>query len=158
MTGSIIVNRSSVKDQTKQSPGSVTPNGWLKTLVPFFPCPNASHRGLFLEPGLEVGCAGECWMAMEPARAEPETATWVPLPMSSPKVGGARGVGCPMRGPVKKICWPWRSDPEQHKLARGTWNGTSLVGKELQLTCEGEKFQLDSLVLLRNRLGLDFLL
>ncbi|TWW62565.1 hypothetical protein D4764_04G0012120 [Takifugu flavidus] len=38
---------------------------------------------------------------------------------------------------------PWRSDPRLHKLALGTWNVTSLVGKEPELVCEVEKFRLD---------------
>ncbi|TWW80945.1 hypothetical protein D4764_01G0007600 [Takifugu flavidus] len=35
---------------------------------------------------------------------------------------------------------PWRSDPRLHKLALGTWNVTSLVGKEPELVHEVEKF------------------
>ncbi|TWW61044.1 hypothetical protein D4764_05G0011340 [Takifugu flavidus] len=38
---------------------------------------------------------------------------------------------------------PWRSDPRLHKLARGTWNVTSLVGKEPELVRKVEKFRLD---------------
>ncbi|TWW67270.1 hypothetical protein D4764_02G0003110 [Takifugu flavidus] len=38
---------------------------------------------------------------------------------------------------------PWRSDPRLHKLALGTWNVTSLVGKEPELVREVEKFRLD---------------
>ncbi|TWW75358.1 hypothetical protein D4764_13G0000200 [Takifugu flavidus] len=38
---------------------------------------------------------------------------------------------------------PWRSDPRLHKLALGTWNVTSLVGKEPELVHEVEKFRLD---------------
>uniref|UniRef100_A0A8C6KS93 Endonuclease/exonuclease/phosphatase domain-containing protein n=1 Tax=Nothobranchius furzeri TaxID=105023 RepID=A0A8C6KS93_NOTFU len=45
--------------------------------------------------------------------------------------GGSRGRG------------PWRSDPRLQKLALGTWNVTSLVGKEPELVCEVERFRLD---------------
>ncbi|KAK0136103.1 Craniofacial development protein 2 [Merluccius polli] len=38
---------------------------------------------------------------------------------------------------------PWRSDPRPQKLALGTWNVTSLVGKEPELVREVEKFRLD---------------
>ncbi|TWW74429.1 hypothetical protein D4764_14G0004320 [Takifugu flavidus] len=38
---------------------------------------------------------------------------------------------------------PWRSDPRLYKLALGTWNVTSLVGKEPELVREVEKFRLD---------------
>ena len=47
------------------------------------------------------------------------------------ELGGGR-----MRG-------PWRSDPRLQKLALGTWNVTSLAGKEPELVCEVERFQLD---------------
>ncbi|TWW81632.1 hypothetical protein D4764_01G0014470 [Takifugu flavidus] len=38
---------------------------------------------------------------------------------------------------------PWQSDPRLYKLALGTWNVTSLVGKEPELVREVEKFRLD---------------
>ena len=38
---------------------------------------------------------------------------------------------------------PWRSDPRLQKLALGTWNVTSLVGKEPELVQEVERFRLD---------------
>uniref|UniRef100_A0A3P9PV83 Reverse transcriptase domain-containing protein n=1 Tax=Poecilia reticulata TaxID=8081 RepID=A0A3P9PV83_POERE len=38
---------------------------------------------------------------------------------------------------------PWRSDPRLQKLALGTWNVTSLVGKEPELVCEAERFRLE---------------
>ncbi|PWA29901.1 hypothetical protein CCH79_00020036 [Gambusia affinis] len=50
------------------------------------------------QPSLEVGHVGEHLVAgllpMEPGRAQPEEETWVPLPMGSPPVGGAKGIGC----------------------------------------------------------------
>ena len=38
---------------------------------------------------------------------------------------------------------PWRSDRRLLKLALGTWNVTSLLGKEPELVCEAERFRLD---------------
>ncbi len=38
---------------------------------------------------------------------------------------------------------PWWSDPRLWKLAIGTWNVTSLVGKELELVEEVERYRLD---------------
>ena len=71
-----------------------------------FPCPDAGHRGPPLEPGLEVGLEGERLVAgptpMGPGRAQPERTTWVPLPMGSPPVGGAIGVGCSVSWAVAK--------------------------------------------------------
>ncbi|CAG5929455.1 unnamed protein product [Menidia menidia] len=37
----------------------------------------------------------------------------------------------------------WRTDPRLQKLALGTWNVTSLAGKEPELVCEAERFRLD---------------
>ena len=53
------------------------------------------------------------------------------------------------RGPVPCVLGggqgrgAWRTDPRLHKLALGTWNVTSLAGKEPELVCEAEKFRLD---------------
>ena len=38
---------------------------------------------------------------------------------------------------------PWLSDPRLLKLALGTWNVTSMLGKEPELVCEAERFRLD---------------
>ena len=38
---------------------------------------------------------------------------------------------------------PWRSDPRLLKLALGTWNVTSLLGKEPELVREAERFRLN---------------
>jgi len=38
---------------------------------------------------------------------------------------------------------PWWSDPRLPKLALGTWNVTSLLGKEPELVREAEQFRLD---------------
>uniref|UniRef100_A0A3B3QCK7 Endonuclease/exonuclease/phosphatase domain-containing protein n=1 Tax=Paramormyrops kingsleyae TaxID=1676925 RepID=A0A3B3QCK7_9TELE len=50
---------------------------------------------------------------------------------------------------------PWRSDPRLQKLALGTWNVTSLMGKEPELVCEFVKFRLD-IVGLTSTHGLGF--
>uniref|UniRef100_A0A8C4SWR2 Endonuclease/exonuclease/phosphatase domain-containing protein n=1 Tax=Erpetoichthys calabaricus TaxID=27687 RepID=A0A8C4SWR2_ERPCA len=49
---------------------------------------------------------------------------------------------------------PWRSDPRLQKLALGTWNVTSLKGKEPELVREIERFRLD-IVGLTSMHGLD---
>ncbi|KAK0145233.1 Craniofacial development protein 2 [Merluccius polli] len=55
---------------------------------------------------------------------------------------GQRGrVQCELGGGRRR--GPWRSDPRLQKLALGTWNVTSLVGKEPELVREVEKFRLD---------------
>ena len=55
---------------------------------------------------------------------------------------GHRGrVQCELGGSRRR--GPWRSDPRLQKLALGTWNVTSLVGKEPELVREVEKFRLD---------------
>ncbi|KAK0154053.1 Craniofacial development protein 2 [Merluccius polli] len=55
---------------------------------------------------------------------------------------GQRGrVQCELGGGRRR--GPWRSDPRLQKLALGTWNITSLVGKEPELVREVEKFRLD---------------
>ncbi|TWW74365.1 R2 Retrovirus-related Pol polyprotein from type I retrotransposable element [Takifugu flavidus] len=96
--------------------------------------PRCGSPGPLLEPGLGMGHVGERLVAgplpMESGRAQPEEATWDPLPVGSPPRQGRR------QG-------PWRSDPRLHKLALGTWNVTSLVGKEPELVREVEKFRLD---------------
>ena len=46
------------------------------------------------------------------------------------------GSGGPRQG-------PWRSDLQLQKLALGTWNVTSLAGKERELVEEVERFRLD---------------
>ncbi|CAG6007068.1 unnamed protein product [Menidia menidia] len=50
-------------------------------------------------------------------------------------MGRAKRFGC--------IVHPWRTDPRLQKLALGTWNVTSLVGKEPELVWEAERFRLD---------------
>nr|XP_054589619.1 uncharacterized protein LOC129153661 [Nothobranchius furzeri] len=69
--------------------------------------PGAPH----LEPGLEVGHVGECLVARisptEPGGAQTEEDTWVPLPIGSPFVEEAKGVG-------SRVWWV---------VAEGGWGG-----------------------------------
>ncbi|KAK0131118.1 Craniofacial development protein 2 [Merluccius polli] len=59
---------------------------------------------------------------MGPGRAQPEAKMWDPLPAGSPPAGGAKGVVC-------SVSW---AAAEGGDLG-GTWNVTSLVGKEPEL-------------------------
>ncbi|KAI3374744.1 hypothetical protein L3Q82_021295, partial [Scortum barcoo] len=93
--------------------------------------------GPTLEPGLGLGLAGERLVAGSlptgPGRAQPEMATWARLPVGSPHrrkvhegpvqcgLGSSRGGG------------PRRPNPWTKTLAIGTWNVTSLGGKEPEL-------------------------
>ena len=82
-------------------------------------------------------------MVAGPGRAQPKAMKWDPLPAGSPPAGGGqRGrVQCELGGGRRRR--PWRSDPRLQKLGLGTWNVTSLVGKEPELVREVEKFRLD---------------
>ncbi|TWW59416.1 hypothetical protein D4764_06G0009460 [Takifugu flavidus] len=58
---------------------------------------DAGHRGPLPEPSLGVCHVGEHLLAgslpMESGRAQPEEATWDPLPVGSPPAGGIKGSG-----------------------------------------------------------------
>ena len=45
---------------------------------------------------------------------------------------------------------PWHAEPRLTKLAAGTWNVTTLVGKEPELVPEVERYRLDKVVLDHN--------
>ncbi|TWW62683.1 hypothetical protein D4764_04G0013300 [Takifugu flavidus] len=83
-----------------------------------------THTKIHYTMGLGVGHVGERLVArplpMESGRAHPEKGNIGPLPVGSPPAGGAKGVGC-----------------------IGTWNVTSLVGKEPELVHGVEKFRLN---------------
>ena len=44
-------------------------------------------------------------------------------------------------------CGPWHIDPRVTKLVVGTWNVTSLMGKELDFVSEVERYRQDIVVL-----------
>ncbi|KAI3371891.1 hypothetical protein L3Q82_006771 [Scortum barcoo] len=99
--------------------------------------------GPTLEPGLGLGLAGERLVARSlptgPGRAQPEMATWARLPVGSPPAGRS------MRGLVQcglgssRGREPRRPNPWNKTLAIGTWNVTSLGGKEPELVREVER-------------------
>ncbi|TWW73510.1 hypothetical protein D4764_15G0009040 [Takifugu flavidus] len=78
---------------------------------------------------------------MESGRAQPEEATWDPRGLTTCRRGQGGRVHCVLGSDRRQ--GPWRSDPRLHKLTLGTWNVTSLVGKEPELVREVEKFRLD---------------
>ncbi|KAI3360637.1 hypothetical protein L3Q82_002502 [Scortum barcoo] len=94
------------------------------------------------------GSAGERLVAGSlptgPGRAQPEMATWARLPVGSPprrKVheGPVQcGLGSSSRGRE-----PRRPNPWNKTLAIGTWNVTSLGGKEPELVREVERYRLE---------------
>ncbi|KAI3356447.1 hypothetical protein L3Q82_017658 [Scortum barcoo] len=101
---------------------------------------------LTLEPGLGLGLAGEHLVAGSlptgPGRAQPKMATWARLPASSRLTTTRRKVH---EGPVQcglgssRGGGPRRPNPwtKTKTLAIGTWNVTSLGGKEPELSAGG---------------------
>ncbi|KAI3374208.1 hypothetical protein L3Q82_006066 [Scortum barcoo] len=79
-----------------------------------------------------------------PGSAQPEMATWARLPVGSPPPAGRS-----MRGPVQcglgssRGREPRRPNPWNKTLAIGTWNVTSLGGKEPELVREVERYRLE---------------
>lgn len=64
-----------------------------KKMVTVFLCPDTGYWGL-LEPGLEVEVECECGPApVGSGQAQPGRAMWLPFPMGSPPVEGAKRVG-----------------------------------------------------------------
>ncbi|KAI3351987.1 hypothetical protein L3Q82_020806 [Scortum barcoo] len=110
--------------------------------------PDWRYRGPTLEPGLGLGLAGERLVAGSlptgPGRAQPEMATWAWPPSS--RLTTCRKVH---EGPVQ--CGlgsshgggPRRPNPWTKTLAIGTWNVTSLGGKEPELVREVERYRLE---------------
>ncbi|KAI3373571.1 hypothetical protein L3Q82_021956, partial [Scortum barcoo] len=78
-----------------------------------------------------------------PGRAQPEMATWARLPVGSPPAGKVH------EGPVQcglgssRGREPRRPNPWNKTLAIGTWNVTSLGGKEPELVREVERYRLE---------------
>ncbi|KAK0141183.1 Craniofacial development protein 2 [Merluccius polli] len=95
-------------------------------------------------PGLP--CCGETWTSML-SLEQHRYGHWPPSLKTkihqdynyNYNLGGR--VQCELGGGRRR--GPWRSDPRLQKLALGTWNVTSLVGKEPELVREVEKFWLD---------------
>ncbi|TWW80073.1 hypothetical protein D4764_10G0011030, partial [Takifugu flavidus] len=94
--------------------------------------------------------AGARWRApggayVHGARPGPARTSYVDTPVSSGPTTRRRSmkglVQCGLGGGPRR--GPWRSDPRLWKLAFGTWNVTSLVGKELELVGEVERYRLD---------------
>ncbi|TWW77322.1 hypothetical protein D4764_12G0007120 [Takifugu flavidus] len=77
-----------------------------------------------------------------PAGRSPKRQHGTPFPWAHHLQEGPRGSGHCVLGSSRRQ-GPWRSDSRLHKLALGTWNVTSLVGKEPELVREVEKFRLD---------------
>ncbi|KAI3354155.1 hypothetical protein L3Q82_018485 [Scortum barcoo] len=106
-------------------------------------------KGPTLEPGLGLGLAGERLVAGSlptgPGRAQPEMAmwAWARLPVGSPPAGKVH------EGPVQcglgssRGREPRRPNPWNKTLAIGTWNVTSLGGKEPELVREVERYRLE---------------
>ena len=100
-----------------------------------------------LEPGLGVGLGGERLVAgsythgARPGTARSEDAGPPSRRLTTSRRGQRGRVQCELGGGRRR--GPWRSDPRLQKLALGTWNVASLVGKEPELVCEVEKFRLD---------------
>ncbi|KAI3363727.1 hypothetical protein L3Q82_001341 [Scortum barcoo] len=109
--------------------------------------PGLALQGPTLEPGLGLGLAGERLVAGSlptgPGRAQPEMATWVP---PSSRLTTRRKVH---EGPVQcglgssRGGGPRRPNPWTKTLAIGTWNVTSLGGKEPELVREVERYRLE---------------
>ena len=55
---------------------------------------------------------------------------------------GQKGRVCYVLGGSQRRA-PWYADPQLTKLATGTWNVTSLAGKEPELVHEIERYRLD---------------
>ncbi|KAI3355548.1 hypothetical protein L3Q82_018375 [Scortum barcoo] len=83
------------------------------------------------------GSAGERLVAGSlptgPGRAQPEMATWARLPVGSPPAGRSMRGRCNVVWVAVVAGGPRRPNPWNKTLAIGTWNVTSLGGKEPEL-------------------------
>ena len=78
------------------------------------------------------------------ARSGPARMSNVGSPPHGPttrREGHKGRVRCVLGGSQRR--GPWRADPRLTKLATGTWNVTSLAGKEPELVREVERYRLD---------------
>ncbi|KAI3373811.1 hypothetical protein L3Q82_021970 [Scortum barcoo] len=106
------------------------------------------HPGPTLEPGLGLGLAGERLVAGSlptgPGRAQPEMAAWARLPVGSPPAGRSMRGRCNVVWVAVVAGGPRRRpNPWTKTLAIGTWNVTSLGGKEPELVREVERYRLE---------------
>ncbi|KAI3359158.1 hypothetical protein L3Q82_002692 [Scortum barcoo] len=118
-----------------------------KNIKDRYVCPDWCYRGPTLEPGLGLGLAGERLVAGSlptgPGRAQPEMADVGP---PSSRLTTRRKVH---EGPVQcglgssRGRGPRRPNPWTKTLAIGTWNVTSLGGKEPELVREVERYRLE---------------
>uniref|UniRef100_A0A8C6LYC9 Endonuclease/exonuclease/phosphatase domain-containing protein n=1 Tax=Nothobranchius furzeri TaxID=105023 RepID=A0A8C6LYC9_NOTFU len=106
------------------------------------------YRGPTLEPSLGLGPVSERLEAglspMRPGRAQPESDTWASCSNCGPPTRRRNMKGlvqCGLGGRPRRE--PWRSDPRTRKLVLGTWNITSLAGKEQELVAEVERYRID---------------
>ncbi|KAI3366403.1 hypothetical protein L3Q82_000558 [Scortum barcoo] len=103
--------------------------------------------GPTLEPGLGLGLAGERLVAGSlptgPGRAQPEMATWARLPVGSPPAGRSMRGRCNVVWVAVVAGGLDRPNPWTKTLAIGTWNVTSLGGKEPELVREVERYRLE---------------
>ncbi|KAI3374567.1 hypothetical protein L3Q82_021133 [Scortum barcoo] len=74
-----------------------------------------------------------------PGRAQPEMATWARLPVGSPPAGRSMRGRCNVVWVAVVAGGPRRPNPWNKTLAIGTWNVTSLGGKEPELVREVER-------------------
>ncbi|KAI3364498.1 hypothetical protein L3Q82_011284, partial [Scortum barcoo] len=111
--------------------------------------PDWRYRGPTLEPGLGVGArTGERLVAGSlptgPGRAQPEMATWARLPVGSPPAGRSMRGRCNVVWVAVVAGGLGRPNPWTKTLAIGTWNVTSLGGKEPELEMrEVERYRLE---------------
>ncbi|KAI3371762.1 hypothetical protein L3Q82_024311 [Scortum barcoo] len=120
---------------------------WIKEEQGPLRRPDWRYRGPTLEPGLGLGLAGERLVAGSlptgPGRAQPEMADVGP---PSSRLTTRRKVH---EGPVQcglgssRGGGPRRPNPRTKTLAIGTWNVTSLGGKEPELVREVERYRLE---------------
>ncbi|KAI3352245.1 hypothetical protein L3Q82_005218 [Scortum barcoo] len=106
------------------------------------------YLGPTLEPGLGLGLAGERLVAGSlptgPGRAQPEMATWARLPVGSPPAGRSMRGRCNVVWVAVVAGGLGRPNPWTKTLAIGTWNVTSLGGKEPELKVrEVERYRLE---------------
>ncbi|CAM4332564.1 unnamed protein product [Leuciscus chuanchicus] len=104
-------------------------------------------RGPTLEPGPGLGLVCERLVAgpppMRSGQAQPKEAMWGRPPVGSPPAGGTVRGRCSVDRAAVEGRGPRQPDPWTRKLALGTWNVTSLAGKEPEIVRDVERYQLE---------------